>query len=1089
MIKHHRYGTGYLIEGTTPNVALDIGKDIPADWPSIGDLPVPNFGSNYPLNFLSKLILEALEQISLPLYIVSAPDPNTPSGIMHILKHPRSFLEFKKAVVEALKESYLPRSFKVYLSGPDDLSVHSLIDYAYDQLTELANKKINPAQVTQKVKEFARTLKNNKIVSTLHINITPEYDSRHITHTRFSFGVPGWNVMGHAYRNPGAFIPGNALRELDSAMGNIKFHRLTITTQLTTLYYHTLWKQFNDIVVDNSQGMVRVLEKEINSDEVRSAYAKEMGADPPRVLSPDDPESVKVGSGPTLSTATRMAFSGGKLVPLSQKVGGFAVTSASIRSSGQDTAGVIVSADPNERRWMDAQGRMKVVDALPDQPGSWIPVDKIKPLFSNPKYDIYFAIYYDHPLLRPSSSGQPYWYSNLSHFYNAGKTYGQLTDDTPPLYIRIVKKYGSHSGTPVGRTYRQSGKEVGKHIPAVLRTTRHANLTISRAELDSDKSTDGQEASEKLREIAERFRNNVDSGKRDYREILRRKVGDKFNPDRVDAEGNVTHRQANIPDNPIKKHPEGTTEEDWLAYVNWIRQEGEKKLGLKFKSGREQWIKDHGPLKYQRSAALIRAAQNVRLNRELSGKRDDKGNPTEPFAVYFVEFLMGHQTHAGSMYETYAIPINVVRAGEDMDPRLTIKRVKEEDLKEQLSQFPGISKVDWTYVNARENRGFPYAFITRLSIINDSEKDRMNAIFKHSSSPKIERANDGYFVDGVLWKAYQMLTAMPPRLAQEKFGMIGSSSYSSLLKDDPKVLTRIRRGLTGPRMHLNDFGLSPVRTKLEFTGNPLERTKQETIDPNFGVTHTPLSDAYFRSNIGQTWRPKLESKLLDDVKSFSRAYVVGIERANSYEDNKDNWERYLAQAKEKAAQIETAIKMDIKDELVTTLKRSNFDPAVGRSLDLYIKYAERAIDTPNGAVTIKVPELVERLGLVKYTAAVHTLAGRSDLYSVKAPSEDIAKHLFVLKLLRRSTKNALLGNLMAITTRTDPKHPKAAKLIADVNAQHLAQWAANNFNCIEDHDPKGNKFQIPKGKDLPFDRRLRAAPHGEFLRLNMLRTD
>lgn len=1058
MIKHHRYGTGYLIEAgeNVPDVTYDIGRAIPATWHKIAELPVPEFDKTYDLNITARLVLKALGAVPMPLYLVGKPAAGTPPRLVLQIQHPSSFLQFKEYSVEATKDGHPPSDFRVFLGGPSDDDVADLIDKAYVQLKALADKKTTAENVQRAMIAAARAIKP-VVLGMYHFGIKPDTSrvittgpgevrrkkggwTRTTSYPSFDFVKEGDNFIGHVGQKASSPIRPDDVIALTKAKSD-KMKQREFTKSLQSVLYQTLWARFHRVVLLDPKGIRGTFEAALNAHEVSKAYSEATNQPNPQTDVSTKNTSRESGPNKNLFGDARV-IKRGPIGPRQQ-------VSGSIRGTSGDIGSIVVSANPAERQWQNAQGYYVTPDPLPTEVGQWIPAERINPLVRGTRYMAFFGIFYDHPLLRPSSSGQPYWYSSRSHFIRAAEQYAMMTGDHPNLMARIIPLQGNRAG-----------------------------LAITERELKTDATRAGLEFRTDYEKLKSAFHGAIKTGLQKRPALVHKKLGPE-----------APLKQSGIPSNPITKHPPGIKEKDWLNFVNWIRREGEKVLGLKFGAGRSAMPQytEYGGKKYRinRSQPHLQSLQAIRKNKELTGERDEQGKPVEPFALYLIEFLEGHTTNNRD-FNTFMVPINVIRADEELPPRRKLGKITKQDYLDQITQqfmkF-GVTTRGWRFIPANLQRPFSFALIHRLSHATPGEQNAMNQGFKHVEKPKIQRTEFGYKIDGVHWNAHQMIVAMPPKTAEKHFGFIGAHSYSRLLQDDPDIVNRVKRAVGKKGESLRDFGLLPQPIRTEFFGNPYGRRTAKDTDPTFGVHATGIPHGFWESKMGQRWEATFKHHF-NDVGRYVDTLITGFQRANSFEDNAEAWTKYIQNITQKEGQLGQALDQSLQDmQNGGTTSTVDFGPGIGRKISTYIRWVERVVMDSSGAeIKIPVPTIVEGLGLSVYTAPIMSFEGRTVHYSVKAPSEDIARTIICLKLLRSSKRNKTLGRVLAI------KSPEGIKIVPDMHAQFLAQWASTGFIVYENQDVKGLRFQL-KSRPLTRAQMKRTGPHGNIYMARMLRTD
>lgn len=1064
MIKHHRYGDAFIYEAgmVSPSDPFHIGTKAPGHWRPVLDLGVTAFSSQYQLGDVAKIVLDNLaEQFKFHIYAHGVPAADTPSRFKTEIQDPHTFLQLRETMAEAAKHGYPPRSVTFHVVGPSDNDVSVLFYRVLELLKELANDKTKSASYAkQQIKQAIGRMKPVIIMSyKFGINVTNEKPGRGVTTSEPGFELleKGRNVIGLAKNNPATPVSREHLADLQLTVENTHKERKEVESSLLKVFYHSLWMRFSGMLNKDNKCIADQFDDALNHGDVRKGYREARNLASPKTVEPPEDTSREPGSNKSL-------YGDDRVIKRQPRVMSNLKVAASVRGTSITGSRMIVTADPSERQWQNSQGSLVTPKPLPHDAGAWVPVASIGPLISVPGFRIFFAMFFDHPMLKPSSSGQPYWYGNRNHFIEAARHYGELTGDRPHLLVRIIPTVGSKAGIVMsGRDFKALRSKIARH------------------------------AQRELTELITGFEHAIQEGKQRWLPRIKEKLGNDVK---------IT-KQQNIPSNPLKRHrsgdkkghvrhPEGTTEEKWLGYVNWIRKEGEKVLGLKF-GARAGKTFGSGRFKVTQSYKYLhgakQAAERVKQNVEMTGGRDADGNPTEPFAVYLIEYVMVHRTFNRD-HETYMVPLNVIRADEDMPPRRTFGKINKSNFTDYIDKEYhkfGVTHANWKYIRPRAGRrGFPFGFINRPAYASPNDQTTLNRLFARTQSPRIERHDFSYKIDGMHWDAYEMITALPAKVAHEKFGFIERDSYTRMFHKDPNIVNRLKRAIGNSHQGLTDFGTPKPSKETFLSDNPYGDVNRDDLDPNFGIQATLLTGDYLASKIGERWEPKLKP-YFNKAGQLAKVYMTGIARENSVDDHKEKWTRYAAKARQSADQIEFQVRSMLKDmeqgvksDKVINVSRG---PNMARAVSVYMQYADKVIDAPDGSrVTIQVPALITKLGLSTFTAPIGSVQGRTVNLSLKAPSEDIARSVIMLKLLRRSSSNRALGKIMR------HKGVAGGPLVADFNAHCLAQWAATGFVVTENNDVKGLKYDLP---DRPRSRwqMLRAGHMGAFHTMKMLRTD
>ena len=131
MIKHHRYGTAFLVEGYGAGSGMaDVEQRVPAGWKVLETIELhkiyeQQFGT---FNTPTKLVFAALNRAGVvpKVYIVAAPDSK--SSREKTIQHPTTLKNFATDVAAATKEGHPPTSFRVMVTGPSSSQLKTLVE-------------------------------------------------------------------------------------------------------------------------------------------------------------------------------------------------------------------------------------------------------------------------------------------------------------------------------------------------------------------------------------------------------------------------------------------------------------------------------------------------------------------------------------------------------------------------------------------------------------------------------------------------------------------------------------------------------------------------------------------------------------------------------------------------------------------------------------------------------------------------------------------------------------------------------------------------------------------------------------------------
>jgi hypothetical protein len=1075
MEKYDRYGTALIVEAYGPGRGLaDVEQPIPGGWKAVDDLEVEELFKPrlQTFNIPTKLAFSALLRVggNPKMYVRGVPDSE--GSIVDSIKSPTSLTTLAKDVKTVTMEGHPPHSFRVYITGPAPDEFKKLVKNAHTLWLEHEKKpEVTTLEKVQRVlDQYVRTKMSRPVINCwIEFAVETEEGARPSGHTntKFSYVQTGYSVAAHAggyaAQTPSEeeqrWLTTQDRKELKN-IGNVD----KLANAVLNRYYHDVWKVFKRYVYDDPYGVVHTIHHELKKGEVRIAYDKTKGkpvptsaTTPEKKYDPSEPHKNPVlypaSSGTVYDAVTK------RRTPLTHPHQGYVTSTnprprsgvvASIRQTAGDVGNMLISADPKDRVVQHADGSFTRPDPLPPLVGKMVPESPVKPLVDTEKYKAIFGIYYDHPMIVPKLSRQVYWYGSREQFFRAVFEYAVMTGDRPVLAYHIFGKKGNR-----------------------------ANISISRKELELDGSIEGRRAQEAIDKTIEAFHREVKRGVALWPAKIAKWLG-----------VSVDLSQNDIPVNPLRDMPKGKKidPEGWTKYRNYIRNQSRQVLGLNFQA---QLAKKYiNPTlgqkeRYKFSRHEIPARVGLATTVKYTGERDKQGRPVEPWGVYLVEYLLAHKT-LGMHGSTYMIPLNIVRANEDIPPRGTLKRWSQAEymtlMREKFPKYNLHTLSNWRFLRARTDHHFPFSRLIRVSVALEEDLPKINAQLSQRGVRNIQRTTFGYKIDGIEWDAYQMVVAMPPSVAEKEFGLIHRAAYSRLILDEPRIVEQLRRGVKGNRRSLVAFGLSPVAMSSEFLTSPWSKADPKSIDPNdFGPTMTILPPGYFQSKIGQQWVPKVHEHLNEAGEVVARA-IVGYEHANNPEERMDTWLKYAKKIVEKTNEVEYDIRHYLRALAnVKMEQRSRLGQELDQNLELYIKYVKREVTPTGGSYTI--PVVMYRIGLATYQAPVGSSKVRTDWLTIKAPSESVAQLLILYRLLRRSAANKQLGNAMKIRSAGGK-----FRIFPDMNARLLAQWAKANFIVIRQDEPKGIRRIAPR---IRFDRKDldRGAIDSHHLLAKLLRID
>ena len=806
-------------------------------------------------------------------------------------------------------------------------------------------------------------------------------------------------------------------------------------------------------------GINAALTAVLKTQDVRAAYDAAKGHAAP--VSGPERENVSRQSGPNpvlyphLKTIKRAARSG------------LVTVAGSIRSTDADDGAVMISTDEHDRRWQRADGSYTRPDPLPAQAGAWIPAARVKPLIESPEYDVYFGVYYDHPLLSPKTSAQTYWYGSKNLFIRAGTQYGLMTGDSPHLAVRIISKIPPKKNMAI--SYNELKNDQSAYANAVVRQIKQI--------LTSYKNANAEGKQQWLPKVHEMLGNEIDTTIRDkYYDDQ-----EEYKPPKHKPRYPTSRPRSGKPINPKKRKPDNVDQDKWDAYVKWIRTKGERVLGLRLSAGRQFGSTSHFSFTKDRKLVKINTARarGLAFRREHAGERGPDGTVVERPSLYLVEYLVGYRRY-GSRLGSYIVPINVIRSDVDLEPRQTATKINDGELRklmhEKFTRFPISTKSDWKFI--RGGTYFPVPRLQRVSVATEEEEKEFNTAAQRKGVNNIARTTFGYKVDNIEWDAHQMVFVMAPSVAEEKYGFLPKGGYARLLIDDPDILNRIRRTTTFKgqgtttsdlKHSLQTLGIypKPMHTENPYIGEPgkekstswFQSQDQTEIDP-YDMESTPLPFGYMTSKLGERLEPKIKVRL-DNMENVVDVFVEGFQQANSYTEQQKHWLEYERKGAQMAGQAEAELMRHLATEAQQTMamgRASKRGRDLYENLRTYIRYVKMAVG-PNGH-TITVPEIVTKMGMANYHGITTSLGTRNEAMTVKAPSEDLARYMLMLRLLRRSVRNPDMKRAMGLRSLSNA--PVKYLLLKNQHMKLLAQWKAMNYLVVKDQDVRGLRDIAPR---------------------------
>ena len=1061
MLKHFRQGTGLLVESE-----LAVEQSVPGGWRAIDTLDMSKALESHSERYdgvghvvLGGLVKDSFSQ--LRMYIQGNPGHEKTSKQV---ANPTSLEEFISGAVESARLGTPPSRFRVYISGPSPSSLEPLVNKALYAVPRALkdSDNISLADVRRKFKQVIDSVRpSTKILAWIDVDIHTEQARG--TRVRFKFKEVGNTVVGLAHSHPqanlrGTFPSADDRQLLMTAPDEIEAKdEADLRRAVLHAYYGLLWQGFEHRVFDDISGVVHKLSAALNDDPtVRRDYDTAHNRPIPTKVKGVDYDPTKVRTNKGLYGDTREIFNVAK-----EATGSKVVTS--IPSARGFTN--VVTADDDERRMQRADTTFTRVPRVRETVRTMIPSDKVTPLVDTPDYSIIFGIHYNHPLISPSVNDQVYWYSNENHFFSSVGLYSELTGDRPNVVYLIAAKRGRKKG-----------------------------MLVPLREFNADRSPQAQIARSKFAKVIQAFWRQAAQGQKMNPTVMERFLGP----------GKYVKNEF-IPENPLKETPTGVHDARWAEYLKHVRTQGEKKLGLKFIK-RVTWSAEGKVRGHKYDAAARKAEIRRRMARTWAGQRSPKTKKVdEEWGVYLMEYVIGFTGSGASATPSFFVPMNVIRAKEGIPARESTKRLTKQELTSLLREhFKGHpvarNASTWDYMPAYEFGKFPYARLMKRSVMFD-EDDRAayNKKLAQSGS-SVRRTEQGFVIDGMEFEAWIIMLAMPPSVADNRLGIINAKAYRRHVLNDPNMVKRLRRGRLGQRMDVKSLGLSPYPVHGTETSVPLyKKANQSATDvQRAGIVQPGSSSkipaghygAFGTQTVGQgpdeqqvlaKWQPQIQRQVDNAGKVIARkvtGFVNSTDPGQQERLLRDTLRQLGASQREVGRLARRFISEYVQGATLTG--KSVAGPTVYRSVDTYIRYAIAEGDTGD----YRIPEVIHRVGLSTWEAPVGSQERRTVWLSVKAPSEEVARILIFYRLLRRSTENKELRQILG----QKDFHGKW-NLFPDLHARLLTQWAHSGFALVEQGESRNLRFKH-QNRPGPKDYQVRRSAHlGLHREARILRTD
>lgn len=1044
-MKSNRYGTGFLTEVTGAGRGIrDVDQDVPSNLKPIDDITIfraykadPYFSKH---NDVYRLIINALAELKMEpeIYVVGYPQSAGPNVFK--IKSPTSIAGLARDVGEATKKGYPPKGFWLAVTAPDPSALENVINEAHvvwrtgwrklrdnaesikDMKTE-RSKFLDHAQtlITKLVRE---NVERKPILAWIELKLASKQGARQ----KRRQGGPTrtelqFERVGH---NVGGYSGGFFTKKPTGA----QLQSLRMTNEFANEHLMAIRTAMMDSIYHNVWAAFDHWVQKADDGFIQQMEEKLSSESVRKAYDETQGHTIEKDLRPKAKFTRE---------PGSKVVG-------SVRGTGSTIGTMIVTASEAERDRQDAQGNWLRRPKLPKQLGEWVPAEHVTRWLQGDKYEAIFGLYYDHPLVVPIKNKQVYWYSNKNMFHKAVYQYGAMTGQAPVLVYKVFRRTGDRRG-----------------------------MNITRNEIVKDYSKDGQRFLRGLNEVVASFNRLAKDGVAIHNAEVAKHLGP-----------GVTLHQDDWGDMPYP--PEGVDPQGFKRYVDWVRKETRSTLGVNFMRNMPRSLIDP---KTQRVKRLPHHRHQLPIIKAMY--KQHKYTPEdkkEELGVYLIEYLLAHSRDAAQA-ETFMIPLNVLRSTENYKARMhKVTSIRKSDLMTLLPRaFPGLKVVRdpgaWVYIPPSSRQNLPYARLIRPSTVLGHELPDVNKRLPE----RFQRTHHGYMIDGIHWYAYQMFVVMPPSVAETELGLIRRNAFRRTIIDEPSLVDRMRRGKQGNRVSLKDFGATTRETQMRFIENP-KSYRSEPYDkaslsgadiPGIVGHKTDLDVNWLLGDNGQTWEPKFEEQV-HKVYNFTQRKIVEYTSARTIQDKIAVAKEYLDQMKKFENEVEFDLSTYLQSLLANTRKnmgKAGIDTA--KAAQTYIRLAKKEI-TSDGHYML-VPTVVKDIPLGVYEAHFGIVVKDPLEFSVKAPSDSVARYFILLRLLRRSTTNPDMGKAM------DTRAPiSQRKIFPDLNARTLAQWAKSGFLVQEQNAPRGS-YRVGSRVQRDKAELRRGEPYSQHRYGYFLRTD
>ena len=981
------------------------------------------------------------------VYLKLMPSSDMSSPLQRAMVPALDKVRLKTVVQDAMESGTPPKKFRLYLVGPHPVAFENLVVFGEKTANivaaagDISQTKIMQSALSAIKPAAAQFRREEVVLGWIEYRIEIEGDPH--TSSRFIIDetarqVARWSGGGTVNGAPTPeHVTAEELKHLNVGVGpsNRADHVAVI---MFNYYMARAWQHFQKYREKDPSGLLAAFKEGLNAG--RAEYDKNKKKPPEAGKEDKEPLYTKPEAGRWSAPENRVV--------------------ASIKSDGGEPPFDVISADPDDRFLItDYFGTYKRKNPPIDQRSlSFIPVAGVSPVLKNDFYHARVGLFMDNPLVSPKRNKQIWWYGSRNQLLASAQRFSKFTGDKAHLALLIYAKDG-----------------------------KRGNIRISLHNLSRRLDDGARDFFRQIQELKHVFDNQSEQGKRYFRQYLQNKFGvdiSKLPKGDQDLPGKIKDMK-----NPYKedKPPAGfPSKQAWNDFVTKTRADITSEMGLNIGADR--------PAEYQYSRHQIDAERRKTASKEYSGGEKEK------WGLYLIQYILAHSPSQTSASYTHMVPVNIVKSAKADIPPMEYSKVRPHHLHKWMTEYHGKYKYfsttsDWVFIRSHPTRGFPYARLIRPTIITDP------AVLKRVNSklpPNVEATSRGYKFDGVEYDAFVMIVAMPPSAVEEKFGLMKKDQMSRHLISEPNMINKLRRGRKALRSGtMGDLDL--FSTPISFVGagtyHPDDKDKQDvplrtreslsTFDPvkrGMIPNQTELTPEFFTNDVGETWRPKIESHLRS-VGNLVRGKLTEFEHVNSPEQRLAKWNEIMDSLDVEAKETEILINgyLGYLTSIIAAYRNKNRDE-ISKDVREYIQFVKTEVGAKGR--TIRVPQIIKALPLAEYQAPFGSSNYKNVVMTIKAPSADVAKMLIMYRLLRRSVRNKATGKLMAIRAFN-----RGTRLFPDMHAMILAQWAAAGFPVVK-QESTHLRFIPPAKRYSPKDyETARAQKYGAHITANMTRLD